>query len=718
MASVSGLVLESFDYYGSGTASRLLMLSGSLYAEISTNVGCGAPSWGARSGEFCLVNETINSTSARMVLDNTYTELMVRFAFSMDQLPNGNLSRAPIALRDATNAIIATLVIESTGTIALYRGNFDGTLLGRTAGPVFEPGEWIFFEFYVKVGAGSGVFELRLRGDETPVLLLTGLDLGALGVAQLTLVVKAFTALVVGDLYLDDLMIRKLDTPNVPVWLGDLAIATLMADGDGTINWDPMPRKKLGAGILDTTAANNAFVTAAQSTSLDLGSGDFTFEQFVRFDNLPTGSNYVALFGKWTAPLGLRSYQLIKCGPSLNSGALIWRMSLDGTPGTIQNIIEWPWQPDTDTWYYLCIERVAGETTLYIDGVSQGLPAPDVNTYAGVATILAIGAEASTATTAVAGTAVSGWADEHRLTVGTYRYDGDFTPPVVPFPTNVGGDPLFANVSLLAQWDSGIVDSSSFARTLTARGGAVQNTPNDGEYAFQVVDTMPPRDDTSLQAGKVAAMNELVLTANAVAGNTVTLGTTTYTFRAGTVPSPNDVLIGATEDLTLENLIAAVNAGPGSGTLYGAGTAANAEAYLEARPLAVVIAYALVAGTVGNVIVSTAVVASGGWSGGTTLAGGEDLPGPSDIEFQRLPFNATQVFAAALVSRQYKTAAGTVTTVVSFVGPQGGVTAGDNFNPSLNPTYRRDYFEADPDTAGPLTPSTIASVKGRINRTV
>jgi Right handed beta helix region len=58
------------------------------------------------------------------------------------------------------------------------------------------------------------------------------------------------------------------------------------------------------------------------------------------------------------------------------------------------------------------------------------------------------------------------------------------------------------------------------------------------------------------------------------AGETVKVGTTTYTFR-GNPSVPNDLRIGTTLAQTCDNLVAAILRGPGEGTSYGAGTIAN-----------------------------------------------------------------------------------------------------------------------------------------------
>lgn len=72
----------------------------------------------------------------------------------------------------------------------------------------------------------------------------------------------------------------------------------------------------------------------------------------------------------------------------------------------------------------------------------------------------------------------------------------------------------------------------------------------------------------------VAATNVLTLTGLPIANETVTIDDTTYTF----VATPNaayEVQIGATASDCIDNLIAAMQAGAGAGTVYGTGTVAH-----------------------------------------------------------------------------------------------------------------------------------------------
>lgn len=120
------------------------------------------------------------------------------------------------------------------------------------------------------------------------------------------------------------------------------------------------------------------------------------------------------------------------------------------------------------------------------------------------------------------------------------------------------------------------------------------------------------------------ATGVLTATGNAVAGETVTIGTTTYTF-ASPVVSANDVLVGATALDSLANLAAATLAltGTGSGTKFGTGTVANDLAYAvpNINDDNVLDVFALVAGVTGNTVATTETMTAASF-GATTLLGG------------------------------------------------------------------------------------------------
>ena len=77
----------------------------------------------------------------------------------------------------------------------------------------------------------------------------------------------------------------------------------------------------------------------------------------------------------------------------------------------------------------------------------------------------------------------------------------------------------------------------------------------------------------------VRAYGVLTSTAAPADTNTVTIGTTVYTFKTALTASTTafEVLIGTDEAASLDNLAAAINLGTGSGTLYGSLTTVHPE---------------------------------------------------------------------------------------------------------------------------------------------
>jgi flagellin len=165
---------------------------------------------------------------------------------------------------------------------------------------------------------------------------------------------------------------------------------------------------------------------------------------------------------------------------------------------------------------------------------------------------------------------------------------------------------------------------------------------SDGSAAAQsggptIQINMPSLSATDLNFGTFAT-GTFVLTGNPSDGDTVTIGSTTYTFVTGSVSAANEVAVGSTVQDTLNNLEAAVNGGAGEGTLYGTGTVANAEATITSVNAGSAVVEASTAGTAGNSIaVGASLTGSiGGWAdSATTLSGGQagvDLSSASDAQ--------------------------------------------------------------------------------------
>lgn len=128
----------------------------------------------------------------------------------------------------------------------------------------------------------------------------------------------------------------------------------------------------------------------------------------------------------------------------------------------------------------------------------------------------------------------------------------------------------------------------------------------------------------------VAAAQTLTLTGQPLNTETVVVGGKTYTFQTALTDVDGNVLIGATAEESIDNLVAAVNLEAGAGTTYAASMTANLQVSAVKGSATTFVASALVAGTVGNLIASTETLTNGSW-GGATLAGGTGASSYTEI---------------------------------------------------------------------------------------
>lgn len=710
---MTAIYMDGFDHYGSGSQSTINMLAGS-WAFVD-NTTCSTPAWGPRTGSLCLSANGFGPSGGRYAVPTPETHFFVSFGYSVPFVLGGVCW--PVIFRTNTTAAILYLNILSNGQIQVL--NNANAQIAISNGPVIKAENWHFFEMEIDTSAHT--FTLRVddaAGTGTALISVTDSTITG------TIALMGFLEGTGGfDSYCDDVFIRDSSGSVNNGWLGDRRVATLLADADTTTaGWTPTYYQKLGAGILDNTQSN-ACVGAATSTSLNIGSADFTIEGFVRFQALPSSSNKAVIFSRWDEANNQRSYQLFLGSVALNGGSLCFRTSTDGTNSTVTNSIVYPWTPDLDTWYHIAIVRASNEDLLFVNGQQFGLPISDSNTYFAGTAPFALGAQLESHTIPViAGTATQGWFDEVRFTNGFARYTANFTPTSTEFPRNIGGDPEFTDVVLLAGFDSIIQDESSFARTLSSNNGSVQFTPHDGAAVgvWSTVGKAVPDDNTFVSAPFVQATSILTMTVNASNGNTVTVGTkdgstaAVYTFKTS-ISTAFDVLIDTNIQNSLQNLYNAINAGPGSGTKYGTGTTSNFDVNAVQLPAGQMEVIANVAGTVGNSIATSKSGITGGWTN-TTLAGGLNIPGPTNFRLQRLPPTTTLISAIQISMRAFKSDAGAGSINSALIGPLGGVGTSPTHSLTISPNYYNDVHEIDPDTSGPISPTTITNGSIQVNR--
>jgi hypothetical protein len=187
----------------------------------------------------------------------------------------------------------------------------------------------------------------------------------------------------------------------------------------------------------------------------------------------------------------------------------------------------------------------------------------------------------------------------------------------------------------------------------------------------------------------VEATGILTLSANVNNNDTVTTGTKTYTFETSLTDVDGNVLIGATASDSIDNLIAAITLGAGSGTLYAASTTANTFITAAAGAGDTMDAEALLGGTAGNLIATTESTATVRMSwGAATLTGGTgDMV---ILTLAQLPVNTTSAVGSV-------TTLGTVTAYNANFGTAdlAEVTGPDALSPK-NLVRLVDHTTGDP----------------------
>lgn len=122
-----------------------------------------------------------------------------------------------------------------------------------------------------------------------------------------------------------------------------------------------------------------------------------------------------------------------------------------------------------------------------------------------------------------------------------------------------------------------------------------------------------------------AASATLTSTGTAPANNdTVTIGAVTYTFKTaltGGGATANEVLIGASASIALDNLKSAINLTAGGGTTYGSATVIHPTVTASTKTATTLLLVAKTSGTGGNSLASTETSAQLSF-GGATFSGG------------------------------------------------------------------------------------------------
>lgn len=139
------------------------------------------------------------------------------------------------------------------------------------------------------------------------------------------------------------------------------------------------------------------------------------------------------------------------------------------------------------------------------------------------------------------------------------------------------------------------------------------------EVDIDVAGSLPKLVSTLL----VAATGTLTLAGNPADGDTVTIGTTVYTFETGALDTAYKVDVGADASASIDNLIHAINGTGTPGTHYATGTVAHPDVTAVAGTGDTMDVTAILAGAQGNAIATTETFTNGSsvWGAGTLASG-------------------------------------------------------------------------------------------------
>jgi hypothetical protein len=192
------------------------------------------------------------------------------------------------------------------------------------------------------------------------------------------------------------------------------------------------------------SSATTYFVTPS-SSSLALGTGDFTVEAWVNFSSLISGGRGIFQFSATASiPSNTNSLAL---GASSN-GAVGWNLYANN------NDLNSGVSVAIGTWYHVAVVRSSGTTKLYVNGTSV-ITETDSKDY--TQTYLIIGGFYSTTFL------MDGYISNFRVVKGTAVYTSNFTPSTTPLTA-------ITNTSLLTCQSNRFVDNSTNNFTLTLNG--------------------------------------------------------------------------------------------------------------------------------------------------------------------------------------------------------------------------------------------------------
>lgn len=191
---------------------------------------------GARHGGMrCLQISNNNNPGITKGLGASYETIIVGFAFKAVSTYSNVTTNYITFYGDGNSQQHVTVVFDAFNQyIQPKLGSTSGTNIGAGAVMHFPPTTWAYYEIKLKIAdSPNGTIEIRRNGDPTPIINETSVDTknggSAAGIDTIRFGVGS-----VGGMNIDDLYILNLSGSFNNNFLGDVRVAQLIADGNGS----------------------------------------------------------------------------------------------------------------------------------------------------------------------------------------------------------------------------------------------------------------------------------------------------------------------------------------------------------------------------------------------------------------------------------------------------------------------------------------------------
>ena len=189
------------------------------------------------------------------------------------------------------------------------------------------------------------------------------------------------------------------------------------------------------------------YLTVPFNSALNMGTGNFTIEFWVRTTSTAAYATGLRLGDSWTTG----SWSLYLNDANGSGIPSWWSQTLGTTLSTSGATI------NDGAWHHIALVRNSTTMTMYIDGTSRGTLAVSTSSIGDTTTQLWIGRDASNVRE------LAGYISNLRVVKGTALYTANFTPATAPLTA-------IANTSLLTCQSSTLIDNSTNQFAITAVG--------------------------------------------------------------------------------------------------------------------------------------------------------------------------------------------------------------------------------------------------------